>query len=223
MDYNVQFIDGTIVFPPRTYGRVSNFNRSAPEVLQAAGFDKLYDPSQTIPVKPDTLNDYAPVYRLDGDRVVFDRWDRIERSLSPLDKIVMHEMQLPADEARIEFTAEDIASVASCFADWLSGTSYKRGNIVQVDGRLYRADHDVNTPYNETSPANPGNTLWAEISDTREEWSAWIQGGGTGLNGTYVYGATVTHDGKRWRCKNEAGCGGHAPSAAAWAVWEEVT
>lgn len=220
MDHLVSFENDVIGFPPRNRGRISNFDLSAADVLRAAGYDKLYDPDQAVPDKPDAINDYAPVYRLDGGRIVFDRWRRRERSLSPLDKIMLHEMQIHPDTTGIRFTAEDIGSVASCFADWLSGTSYKRGNIVQFEGKLYRAEHDINAPYNEMSPTAEGNHLWIEISDTREEWPAWLQGGGSGQNGTYMTGDKVTHNGSHW--ESIIDYNGHEPSASAWAAWKEV-
>lgn len=88
-----------------------------------------------------------------------------------------------------------IVEHAELFAPWDAGMTGKRGLIVQDEGKLYRALHDMLTPAQNGKPKD-SPTIWQLIGDPGEEWPMWVQW--IGVGDLYQVGSKVSHEGKKW-------------------------
>ena len=96
------------------------------------------------------------------------------------------------------------------FAVWHPNWTGKRGTILQDEGKLYRALHDIG-PGQNSKPSTNNGSLWQKIGNPNEEWPEWAPFLGAG--DAYTLGDKVTHNGKRWICTGVGGDG-------KWNVWE---
>ncbi|MCR5720221.1 MAG: hypothetical protein K6F84_06600 [Lachnospiraceae bacterium] len=80
-------------------------------------------------------------------------------------------------------------SVAGCY-DWALGASYKSGDLVKYQGKLYLCKSDITIQYSDWTPVNPASTwAWAEAPVVK--WAFGI---------TINDGDVVEYNGKIYRC-----------------------
>ena len=96
------------------------------------------------------------------------------------------------------------------FAEWDENWTGKRGTILQDDGELYRALHDIGAGQNAKPSTNNGS-LWQKIGNLADEYPMWAPF--LGVGDAYRLGDKVTHNGKKWECTAVGGDG-------IWNVWE---
>lgn len=101
--------------------------------------------------------------------------------------------QTVLDELLPLLTDEQAEQVPQAFPAWAAGKSYKVGDRVRYDGKLYRCvqAHDAIEGY------EPPNTpaLWVRTAPEGEV-PEWVQP--TGAHDAYNEGDKVTHNGKTW-------------------------
>lgn len=88
-----------------------------------------------------------------------------------------------------------IAEHAELFPVWDENWTGKAGTIVQDEGQLYRAIHDVGAGQNTKPSKTPA--MWTRIGNPAEEYPEWVPP--IGAHDAYNAGDKVTHNGKKWR------------------------
>ena len=83
---------------------------------------------------------------------------------------------------------------ARLFPVWDEYWTGRRGSIVQDEGQLYRAIHDVGVGQNTKPSQTP--SMWTLIGNPAEEFPKWVQP--LGAHDAYMQGDKVTHNGKQW-------------------------
>ena len=104
-----------------------------------------------------------------------------------------------AFRAKIEKAAacladEDALGSIELFSSWKVSTSYKKGDRVRYNDKLYKALVDHESTENYTPDIT--NYQWVEITDPSVEYPDWAQP--LGYADAYASGAKVTHNNKRW-------------------------
>lgn len=114
---------------------------------------------------------------------------------------------LPDDEA---FSAPEL------FPMWNGkGVSYKAGDRVQEDSKLYKCLQDhISQPDWKPSEAV---SLWVEVPDPAIEWPDWVQP--IGAHDAYAKGDKVTHNDKHWISDIDANV--YEPGVYGWTEAEE--
>ena len=102
-----------------------------------------------------------------------------------------------------------ITEHANLFATWEVHWTGKRGTIMQHEGQLYRALHDIGVGQNAPPASTP--SLWQLIGNPADEWPQWVPF--LGVGDAYRMGDRVTHNGKRWIVTAVGGDG-------IWNIWE---
>ncbi|MCL2045716.1 MAG: alpha-amylase [Oscillospiraceae bacterium] len=102
-----------------------------------------------------------------------------------------------------------ITEHSDIFAVWDENWTGGRGTILQDEGRLFRALHDIGAGQNAKPSETP--SLWQEIGNPADEYPMWVPF--LGVGDAYRLGDKVTHNGKKWICTGVGGDG-------IWNVWE---
>jgi len=87
-----------------------------------------------------------------------------------------------------------LAENADLFPVWDENFTGGRGTIVQDEGLLFRAIHDVGVGQNTKPSETP--SMWTQKGNPGEEFPQWIQP--IGVHDAYPAGARVTHNELRW-------------------------
>jgi len=87
-----------------------------------------------------------------------------------------------------------LAENADLFPVWDEDFTGRRGTIVQDEGLLFRAIHDIGVGQNTKPSETP--SMWTLIGNPNEEYPQWIQP--IGVHDAYPAGARVTHNELRW-------------------------
>lgn len=93
-------------------------------------------------------------------------------------------------------TVDDVTASehADLFSPWAPNINYKKGNIRNHGGLLYRCLQD-HTSQDDWTP-DTAVSLWVGIADPAEEWPAWSAP--VGAHDSYSAGAQVSHKDKHW-------------------------
>lgn len=94
---------------------------------------------------------------------------------------------------------ETIAEHPAFFPEWDENWTGKSGTILQKDGTLYRAIHDVGVGQNSDPTETP--SMWTRIGAADAEYPEWSQP--LGAHDAYALGATVLYNGKKYISKSE--------------------
>lgn len=89
---------------------------------------------------------------------------------------------------------EQAVTVSTFFPLWTANKTYRVGGRVQHNGLLYRC-LTTHTSQTDWEPSVTPS-LWVRIDDPIIEWPLWRQP--QGAHDSYVKGAQVTHNEKRW-------------------------
>ena len=92
-----------------------------------------------------------------------------------------------------ELTDEQAELVPQIYPEWAIGVSYKVGDRVRYDGKLYRCVQAHESQEGWEPPSVPA--LWVRTAP-EGEIPEWSQPGGA--HDAYKTGDKVTHDGKTW-------------------------
>lgn len=92
---------------------------------------------------------------------------------------------------------ETIAEHPTFFPEWVEKWTGKSGTILQKDGILYRAIHDVGAGQNSDPAETP--SMWTRIGTADAECPQWGQP--LGAHDAYALGATVLYNGKKYISK----------------------
>jgi hypothetical protein len=105
---------------------------------------------------------------------------------------------LEAESDEPHFDETTMLENADIFNEWSNYWTGKRRQIIQYDGLLYRAIHDVLDPSQNRNPkTDTTNQLWKKIGQPGEKWPEWSQPI-AGVDIPYMKGDKVTHNGSRW-------------------------
>ncbi len=97
------------------------------------------------------------------------------------------------------------------FVQWDEFWTGSRGAIVQWEGILYRAIHNISHPSENIKPSeNAASVKWRRIGSPGEEWPEWSRP--ILPEDGYVMGDKVTHNSKKWVVSEVGGDG--------YNVWE---
>lgn len=107
--------------------------------------------------------------------------------------------QARAFRAKIEraaayLTDEKALESIELFPLWNVGISYKKGDRVRYDNKLYKSLVDHESAENYTPDIT--NYQWVEVADPSIEYPDWVQP--LGYADAYASGAKVTHNSKHW-------------------------
>lgn len=121
--------------------------------------------------------------------------------------------QSALDELLPTLTDEQAELVPQIYPEWAIGVSYKVGDRVRYDGKLYRCVQAHDSIEDYEPPSTPA--LWVRTAP-EGEIPEWMQP--TGAHDAYNTGDKVTHNGKTWESTMDANV--YEPGVYGW---DEVT
>ena len=126
---------------------------------------------------------------------------------------------LEAKSESPRFDEQTILEHLEYFITWTQDYTGERGSIVNEDGILYRALHDIGTAYSGMRPSETPS-LWKRIGNPGDEWREWIQPV-LGVDDLYRMGDKVSHNDGHWICVQENTPDGNTFEPGVWG-WEAV-
>ena len=163
------YVGSYLVVQVRSWFDVSEFTKSPTEFITTRLY--LYD-------QPDTIT-------------LAEAYDYVKSNEQFVEYVDPNQQAL--DDILPILTDEQAEQVPQAFPEWAAGKSYKVGDRVRYDGKLYRCvqAHDAIEGY------EPPNTpaLWVRTAPEGEV-PEWVQP--TGAHDAYNEGDKVTHNGKTW-------------------------
>lgn len=107
---------------------------------------------------------------------------------------IMFVLEAEADNSRLDDVT--IMEHADYFRTWDEHYTGLRGQIVNEDGLLYKALHDITAAFSALRPSE-SPTLWKPVGNPDDEWPMWSQPI-SGVDNPYMLGDKVSHKDKHW-------------------------